>query len=68
MWIFLTRRLRRWVLLAIAVPVARLVVHRLARAAEHHDPSTRTARTLRHVDSAVNAAFRRSRRSVGATR
>ena len=64
MWIFLTRRLRRWVLLAIALPAVRLLVHRLALAAEHRDQSTRTARTLHQVDSAVTAASRRSRRKV----
>jgi hypothetical protein len=53
MWVFLTARLRRWVLLAVALPLARLLVHRLALAAKHHNPSTRTARTLRQADSAV---------------
>ena len=53
MWVFLTARLRRWVLLAVALPLARLLVHRLALAADHHSPSTRTARTLRQADSAV---------------
>jgi hypothetical protein len=62
MWIFLTRRLRRWMLLVIALPTARLVVHRLALAAEQRDRSTRTARTLHHVDSAVTAVSRRSTR------
>ena len=36
-------RLRTWLLLAIALPLARLLVHRLAVAAERHDPSARTA-------------------------
>lgn len=58
MWTFLSRRLRRWVLLVIALPAAQLLVHRLARAADHRDPSTRTARTLHHVDSAVTTATR----------
>lgn len=62
MWIFVTRRLRRWMLLVIALPTARLVVHRLALAAEQRDRSTRTARTLHHVDSAVTAVSRRSTR------
>jgi hypothetical protein len=64
MWIFLTRRLRRWVLLAFALPLARMLVHRLALAAEHRDSSTRTARTLHQVDSAVTAASRRSHHKV----
>jgi hypothetical protein len=60
MWIFLSARLRRWVLLAIAVPLARLLVHRLALAAERHDPSARTARALHQADSAVTAVSRRA--------
>jgi hypothetical protein len=60
MWLFLTRRLRTWLLLAIALPVGRAVVHRLALAAERRDPSTRTARTLHQADSAVAAVSRRT--------
>ena len=59
MWVFLSGRLRRWVLLAVALPLARLLVHRLAGAAERHDPSTRTARALHQADSAVSAVSRR---------
>jgi hypothetical protein len=59
MW-FLSRRLRRLILLAIALPLARVVVHRLALAAEHRGPSTRTARALHHADSAVTAVSRRA--------
>ena len=60
MWVFLFGRMRRWMLLAIALPLARIVVHRLALAANRHDPSARTARALRHADSAVAAVSRRS--------
>ena len=58
MWVFLFGRMRRWMLLAIALPLARLVVHRLALAADRRDPSARTARALHHADSAVTAASR----------
>ena len=60
MWVFLSGRLRRWVLLALALPLARLLVHRLALAAERRDPSARTARTLHQADSAVTAVARRA--------
>jgi hypothetical protein len=60
MWVFFSRRLRRWALLAIAVPLARLLVHRLALAADRRDPSARTARTLHQADSAVTAVSRRA--------
>jgi hypothetical protein len=66
MWVFLSARLRTWLLLAIALPLARLLVHRLAVAAERHDPSARTAKLLHRADSAVTAvsgrASRRARR------
>jgi hypothetical protein len=66
MWVFLSARLRTWLLLAIALPLARLLVHRLAVAAERHDPSARRAKLLHRADSAVTAvsgrASRRARR------
>jgi hypothetical protein len=65
MWVFLTRRLRLWVLLTVVLPLARALVHRLALAAEHRNPSARTARALRRADSAVTKVSRRaSRRSA----
>ena len=56
MWVFFTRRLRMWLLLAIALPLARALIHRLALAAEQRDPSTRTARALHQADSSVTQA------------
>ena len=55
MWAFFSRRLRRWLLLAIALPLARTLIHRLALAAERRDPSTRTARTLGRADSTLTS-------------
>lgn len=62
MWMFLTKRLRMWVLLTVALPLARVLVHRVALAAERHDPSARTAKALRRADSAVTAVSRRTSR------
>jgi hypothetical protein len=59
MWVFLSARLRTWLLLAIAVPLARLLVHRLAVAADRHD---RSAKLLRRADAAVTAVSGRSAR------
>jgi hypothetical protein len=64
MWVFLSARLRTWLLLAIALPLARLVVHRLAVAAESHHPSARWAKGLRRADSAVTAVSGRSSRKA----
>ena len=60
MWIFISARLRRWLLMAIALPLARLLVHRLAVAAGRHD--ARSARLLHRADSAVTAVSRRTAR------
>jgi hypothetical protein len=62
MWVFFSRRLRMWLLLAIALPLSRALVHRLALAAGRRDSSTRTARALHHADSAVTAVSRRAAR------
>ena len=51
-----------WLLLAIALPLARTLIHRLALAAERRDPATRTARTLHQADSVVTGASRRATR------
>ncbi|HEY2521442.1 MAG TPA: hypothetical protein VGJ19_15120 [Streptosporangiaceae bacterium] len=60
MWAFFSRRLRTWLLLAIALPLARALVHRLALAAERRDASTRTAKALHQADSTVTAVSRRT--------
>lgn len=60
MWAFLSARLRTWLLLAVVLPVARLLVHRIAVAAERDDPSARTAKLLRRADSAVTVVSGRS--------
>jgi hypothetical protein len=62
MWVFFSRRLRMWLLLAIALPLTQAIVHRLALAAERRNPSTRTAKTLLQADSAVTAVSRRAAR------
>jgi hypothetical protein len=60
MWAFFSRRLRTWLLLAIALPLVRALVHRLALASGRRDPSTRTARTLGKADSVVTSVSRRA--------
>ena len=62
MWAFFSRRLRMWLLLAIALPLTRALVHLLALAAERRDPSTRTSKALLQADSAVTAVSRRATR------
>jgi hypothetical protein len=68
MWAFFSRRLRMWLLLAIALPLTRALVHRLALAAERRDPSAGTAKMLIRADSAVTAVSRRAARKQNAGR
>jgi hypothetical protein len=65
MWALLSARLRTWLLLAIALPLARALIHRLTVAADQRDPAARTARVLHHADSAVTAVSRRTARRRG---
>jgi hypothetical protein len=60
MWVFLSAKLRRWLLMTIALPLARLLVHRLAVAADRRD--ARSARLLHRADSAVTTVSRRTAR------
>ena len=53
-----------WLLLAIALPLTRTLVHRLALAADRHDPATRTAKTLHRADSVVAGVSRRATRKA----
>ena len=60
MWVFLSARLRAWLFMAIALPLARVLIHRLAIAADRHD--ARSAKLLHCADSAVTAVARRTGR------
>ena len=60
MWVLLSGRLRTWLLIAVALPLTRLLVHRLAVSADQHD--ARSARLLRRADSAVTTVSERTGR------
>ena len=64
MFVLLFGRIRTWLLLAIALPLARMLVHRLAVAADRRDPSARPARLLHRADSAVTAVSGRTSRKA----
>ncbi len=55
MWVFLSRRLRRWLLLAVALPVVRKLVHKAAVNAQRRSPASAPARLLGRADSTLNA-------------
>ena len=61
MWIFLTRRLRIWLLFAVALPLARTVIHRAAATTSRRNPDSPAASWLRRADSALTQRTRRRR-------
>ena len=62
MWLFISKKIRTWLLLTVGLPLTRLAVHRLAVAADRHDQSARTARALHKADSAMTAVSRHTSR------
>ena len=63
MWLFLSRRLRTWLLLAVAIPLARRVLARAAAARDRSDPTARSTALLRRIDTSLgNVQSRRGRK------
>ncbi len=60
MWMFITRRLRQWILFAIAVPLLTVLVHLLREALERRSGETTLTRALRRVEG-LGQRTRRSR-------
>ncbi len=58
MWALFSRRLRRWLLIAVALPVARLLVHELAVVARRRNPDATVTQLLATADSAMSKASR----------
>lgn len=61
MWVFFTARLRQWLILAVAVPVATLLVRTIRRQIEKRSGETRLTRGLGHVEQ-IGQRSRRKRR------
>lgn len=53
MWVFLSSRIRTWVLLAVALPLTRGLVHKIAASTQHRHPDARASRVLGRTDTAV---------------
>jgi hypothetical protein len=62
MWLFISKKIRTWLLLTVGLRLTRLAVHRLAVAADRHNESARTARALHKADSAMTAVSRHTSR------
>lgn len=59
MWVFLSSRLRTWLLLAVALPVARSLVHRLAAASSARNADSAPSKALRGADAGLTRVARR---------
>jgi hypothetical protein len=62
MWLFLSRRIRIWLLLAVGLPLARMLVHQLSSAVQRRSPDTTAARLLSHADSGLASLAHRAQR------
>lgn len=61
MWVFFTARLRQWLILAVAVPAATLLVRTVRRQIEKRSGETRLTRGLSQVEQ-IGGRTRRSGR------
>ena len=62
MWVFFTSRLRQWLILAVAVPLATVVVRTIRRRIEKRTGETRLTRGLGQVENLGRRARRKERR------
>jgi hypothetical protein len=60
-WVLLSSRLRTWLLLAVAVPVLRAVVRRLAARTAERNPGSASAGALGSLDRTLSRLNRRGR-------
>jgi hypothetical protein len=68
MWVFFTSRLRQWLILAVAVPLATVLVRTIRRRIEKRTGETRLTRGLGHVEDLGRRARRKQRRQDRRTR
>lgn len=64
MWLFLSRRLRTWMIFAIGIPVARSVILRAATDARAANPNGRLGPSLFRVAGVLGAVSGRPSRLV----
>ncbi len=62
MWLFLTRRLRMWLILTVVVPLASGLLRRIGESLERRGGPTRVSRTLLKAGDLADRTRRRSRR------
>jgi Mg-chelatase subunit ChlD len=64
MWVFLTSRIRQWIILAIAIPLATAVVRRIRTAIEKRKGETPLTRGLGKVEDLADRRGRSERRQA----
>ncbi|SER06311.1 hypothetical protein [Microlunatus flavus] len=62
MWVFFTARLRQWLILAVAVPLATVLVRTIRRSIEKRTGQTRLTRGLGQVENLGRRARRKERK------
>ena len=62
MWVFFTSRLRQWLILAVAVPLATVLVRTIRRRIEKKTGETRLTRGLGRVEDLGRRARRKERK------
>lgn len=60
MWMLASRRIRAWVLLAVALPLVRTVVHKAVIREQSRRPDAMPARLLARTDSALTTVSGRA--------
>lgn len=65
MWVFLSRRIRYWLLLTVALPLVGSMLHKLAEAGRRRRPTARTTRLLGSADAGLMRLNRRVARRRG---
>lgn len=61
MWLFLTARIRQWLILAVVVPLAATLVHIIRTAIEKKTGSTKLTRALTTVEELGRRKTRKGR-------
>jgi hypothetical protein len=59
MWLFITRRLRTWLIFALVVPIATTVVHLIREMIEKRTGNTRLTRALTAIEDVGRSRSRR---------
>ncbi len=62
MWLFVSRRIRTWLVLAVALPIVRAVIRRAAAYTARRYPDTPIASVLTHVEVLLSSFAGRRRR------